>query len=445
MKRSLFEPLKEEGLTSLQIRYNWKTDKGYMIASKEWEPDIDWANYNKTWYCYDLLTDDDIRLNNKETRAMYEKYGLTDYVEEVFDILRKGRFYGFDCYYNSQKDWRFTANLHTVKLGVRNMDQGVYTGGIRRHDKDEEEIEVLIDGLNLGRAQTYKNISSNLEYGGGKITVMSEQIDLEDKAGLGFLSFALDRVRFFTGPDMNYPVELADAMNEFTPMICAGLKHNAIGPSGDPTAYGTTAAMKEAVKFHFGKDSMKGMKVAVMGLGAVGYPQAGYLIKEGCDLIVCDPYEPLIDQLKAEYPDANIEAVSPEEILTVDADIFCPCAKGGFITEEVIDNFKFKMVFGAANNQLHASNAQDEIKLAERMAARGILYQECWVQNIGGVMSGWNIYKYRENADRPKVMQEIWDYVGPRTKQNLEQAKERGITPTENAYRNVDEVLYGEE
>lgn len=49
-----------------------------------------------------------------------------------------------------------------------------------------------------------------------------------------------------------------------------------------------TAAMKEAVKFKFGKDSLEGLKIAVMGLGAVGFPQAGYLIENGADLIVCD-------------------------------------------------------------------------------------------------------------------------------------------------------------
>lgn len=36
--RSLYTPLREEGLTTLKIRYDWKTDKGYMYAAKEWIP-----------------------------------------------------------------------------------------------------------------------------------------------------------------------------------------------------------------------------------------------------------------------------------------------------------------------------------------------------------------------------------------------------------------------
>ena len=72
---------------------------------------------------------------------------------------------------------------------------------------------MLIDGLNLARAETHKHIASGLSYGGGKITVQAEQIDLNNKDELGFIAYALNKVRFFTGPDMNYPVELADALH----------------------------------------------------------------------------------------------------------------------------------------------------------------------------------------------------------------------------------------
>ena len=440
--RSLYTPLREEGLTTLKIRYDWKTDKGYMYAAKEWDPDIKWSNYGKTFYSESLLTENDVRLGNRETRALYAKYGLSDYVDEIFELLRHGKFFGLDCFYNSQKDWRFTANLHSYVLGRNNKEHSIYTGGIRRHEKDEPEIDVIIDGLNLGRAQSHKNVASGIPYGGGKITVMAEQVNLEDLDELGFLSYALDRVRFFTGPDMNYPVELADAMNQFTNMICAGMKNNPIGPSGGPTAYGCTAAMKKAVKFHFGRDDMKGMKVAVMGLGAVGFAQAEYLLAEGAKLVVCDAYQPAVQRLLDKYPNAGIEVVPVSDILTVEADILCPCAIGGFITEDVINNLKVKMVFGAANNQLHATNKEEEIALAEKLAARGILYQECWVQNIGGVMCGTELHLYGEKADRDALLKKIWDYVGYRTEVNLKEAAELGITPTENAYRSVEAAIY---
>ena len=35
-KRSLFYPLAQEGLTTLRIQYDWKTDHVFLQASKDW-------------------------------------------------------------------------------------------------------------------------------------------------------------------------------------------------------------------------------------------------------------------------------------------------------------------------------------------------------------------------------------------------------------------------
>jgi len=443
MKKSLFEPLIKRGLTSLKLRYDYKTDKEYISVSKEWDEDIKWSEYNKTFYTVSLLTQNDIRMNDKETRAMYEEDGLTDYLTEVFELLRKGKFFGLDCFYNIQKDMRFTANLHSVVSGINNKDQALFTGGIRRHELNEEEIEVIIDGLNLGRAQSHKNVASQLSYGGGKITVQANPVDLNDLEELGFLSYALDKVRFFTGPDMRYPIEMADAMSQhFTQQITAG-PNNPIGSSGPPTAVGVNAALKEAVKFKFGQDDYEGLSVAVMGLGSVGFPQAEHLIEGGVEkLIVADTNDDLVQTLIKKYPESDITSVDVREILNVEADILCPSAIGGFLTEEVIKKIKFKMVLGGANNQLRASNKQDEIKLAEMLKDRGILYQECWVQNIGGVMAGAEMYTKGKDANKVELFKKIDAVCSEITKRNLEEAARLDITPSENAYNSVESKIY---
>lgn len=443
-KRSLYTPLKEEGLTTLKIRYAHKDDIVYLNASKEWEPDIRWSDYGTEFFTESLLTQNDIRLNHVDTVMLYDKYGLREYLEEVINLLKTGRCFGLDCYYNSRKDWRFTANIHTYTLGRNNSEHCIYTGGIRRHEKDEPEINVLIDGLNLARAESHKHVVAGLPYGGGKITVQADPINLNDLDELGFLSYALDKVRFFTGPDMRYPVELADAMQRFTPNIHAGLQNNPIGASGGPTAWGTEAALKEAVKFAFEQDDLEGLTVAVMGLGAVGYPQAEYLLADGANLIVSDLDERLVEKLKGEHPDVDIRSINPDEIIDVEADILCPCAVGGFLNQDAIDRLRVKMVFGAANNQLAANTIDEEITLSRRLAARGILYEECWVHNIGGVMSGATMHLYGEEADREDLMSRVEYKCAEMTRKNLREAHERGITPTENAYRNVEAILYDE-
>ena len=69
-KRSLFVPLINEGLTSLKVRYDKFTDKECILASKEWDTDIKWSNYNKTFYLTNILTQDGIYLNNVQTRQL---------------------------------------------------------------------------------------------------------------------------------------------------------------------------------------------------------------------------------------------------------------------------------------------------------------------------------------------------------------------------------------
>ena len=53
-------------------------------------------------------------------------------------------------------------------------------GGIRRHEPEEDEIDVFIDGMNLGRGMTFKNIAADIPMGGCKITVQMEPVDLDD-------------------------------------------------------------------------------------------------------------------------------------------------------------------------------------------------------------------------------------------------------------------------
>ena len=49
MKKSLFTPLREEGLTTMKIRYDFKTDKVKLYAAKEWDADHDFSKYNHEW------------------------------------------------------------------------------------------------------------------------------------------------------------------------------------------------------------------------------------------------------------------------------------------------------------------------------------------------------------------------------------------------------------
>jgi len=95
--------------------------------------------------------------------------------------------------------------------GIRNKRHAIRADGIRSHEPDEPEIDVLMDGLNLARAMSYKNALAAIPYGGSKILVQCAPIDLSDFEVLGFLAYIIDRTRSFTGLDMGFEPSMASS------------------------------------------------------------------------------------------------------------------------------------------------------------------------------------------------------------------------------------------
>ena len=405
--KSLFTPLKAEGLTTLKIRYDWRTDTVRLEAQKQWDADLDFSKYNSDFYVESLLTDDAVYFNTKQVRDLYAKYNLADYLEQVIGLIRQGRHFGMECYYNDKYNIRFMCNQHSRKLGVNNKLHATLAGGIRRHGFEDDEIDVIIDGLNLGRAMSFKNVAADLNFGGCKTTVHMDDLDLNNLEIMGFLGFAIDNCRTMTGPDMNFPTEMADVENEHFSMQYTSGPNAPLGETGKPTAYGVYLAMKQAVKFTEGTDSLNGKSVAVMGLGAVGWYMAGHLTEEKTKLYITDIRPEKGKQFMAEHPGHDIVWVEPDKVLGIKADILCPCSIGGIIHEGNIPDLKFKYVFGPANNQLRASSQEEEIRLAKLLSGRGILFQSEWWHNTAGVLCGAEEYLYGKNATYENLIKKV--------------------------------------
>ncbi|MCI2063171.1 MAG: Glu/Leu/Phe/Val dehydrogenase family protein [Eubacteriaceae bacterium] len=447
-KRSLFYPLEQEGLTTLRIQYDWKTGNVYLAASKDWDDDLDWSRYNKDFYVESIKTHSAKYLNEQEVKDMFEKYGLTDYLEEVLELIREGRHFGILGYYNKALDIRYMGNMHSRKCGINNGRHATMGGGIRRHEKSEDELDVIIDGLNLGRAMSFKNIAGELPMGGIKSTVMMDPLDLDNFQQIGFLAFALDSMRCETGPDMGFPIKMTDVMidNEYSYQYTCG-PQGPLGSSGPPTAYGVYIALEEAIKF-LGHDNMDGWSFACQGLGEVGWA----MVKEICTkvknphLIVADVKQDVVDRCVKEWSaqGIDIKAGKIEDILFEDVDVVVPCAIGGIFTEENIEQLRCKIIWGSANNQIKASSQEEEIRLAQKIADRGILFQTDWWHNTAGVMFAWEEVCYQKQADINHVYKVISDVLPRLTRDNLKESKELGLTPTANAYRRVEEILYGD-
>ena len=444
LRESIFEVLHAEGLNRMEIHHDWKKGTFSLYAAREWDPERAFRDYNRAFTALTLRPSDGAYRNSAETEALFEKYGLTAYLQKIKALMTKGRHILLDCYYNERLGIRFTNHVHSDRRGLNNLRSSLLMGGIRRHEPAEDELDVFIDGMNLGRGMSFKNVAAALPMGGCKVTVQREPVDLDNMDQVGFLSYANDRCRNTTGPDMRFPPELADVMKKHFSLHITGGPGGPLGPTGTPTAHGAHMAVKQGARFLWGSDSLAGKTIAVQGLGAVGFHLAEDYIKDGAKLIVCDLDPDAVRMLKEKNPGAPIEVVEPDAILAVEADIFSPCAVGGVLDERTIPGLKFPMVMGPANNVLRASSQEEEFVLADMLAAKGILYQVEWYHNIAGVMAGYEEYVHQEEASMDRLMKKVGALCTEKTWENLNEAKREGVTPTKRAYTSAEREIYGE-
>ena len=127
------------------------------------------------------------------------------------------------------------------------------------------------------------------------------------------------------------------------------------------------------------------------------------------------------------------EAIQPDEIYSVPADVFAPCALGGVINDETIPQLKVKIVAGSANNQLL------EERHGMMLRERSILYAPDYVANAGGVLNGCvEVLGWKPELALRKVM-EIYDTV----LRIFESAEAQGIPTNKAADQLAEERLRG--
>lgn len=201
--------------------------------------------------------------------------------------------------------------------------------------------------------------------------------------------------------------------------------------SGDPspfTAYGVYNGIKASCLEKFGSDSLKGLKIAVQGVGHVGYYLIKHLIAEGALVTITDIKQENIDRVVSEM---DVKVVNPNEIYSVDCDVFAPCALGAVINDETIPQFKCKVIAGAANNLLK------EERHAQIIQDKGILYAPDYVINGGGVI---NVYQEIIGYDKDEALnktKKIYD----RLTEVYKIAREQNITTALAADRMAEQRI----
>ncbi|AFV00854.1 Glu/Leu/Phe/Val dehydrogenase dimerization domain-containing protein [Simiduia agarivorans] len=280
-------------------------------------------------------------------------------------------------------------------IAIHNTNLGPALGGCRMWPYATDE-EALRDVLRLSKGMTYKSAVANIKLGGGKAVILGNHRTEKTRDLLLAMGDFVESLggRYITAEDSGTSVADMKVIGErtrFAGGVVEGSEHG-----GDPsptTAYGTYVGLKAAAKFRLGVDSLKGIRVAVQGVGNVGYRLAKHLHDDGAELVVSDIFSENTERAVREL---GARVVEGDAIFDQDVDIFAPCALGAIINDNTIDRLKACVVAGAANNQLA------EERHGELLRAREILYAPDYVINAGGIV---DVYYQRtgESADKLKA------------------------------------------
>ncbi len=263
----------------------------------------------------------------------------------------------------------------------------------------EDSRLALRDALRLSRAMTFKAAVADLELGGGKGVIMVPPRLSSERRHSVLLDFgdAVDSLggRYISAEDVGTSSRDMSVIAQRTAHV-VGLSRRR-GGSGDPsplTALGVESAIRACCERVFGSDSLRGRRLCVLGLGHVGSRVARRCARGGAQLLLADvdtAKRALAKQLDARW-------TTPEKALTAEVDVLVPCALGGFLDDETVPSLRCAIVAGAANNQL----ADDRI--ADLLAARGILWAPDFVVNAGGIINiAEELGEYSSAAARRRV------------------------------------------
>ncbi len=238
----------------------------------------------------------------------------------------------------------------------------------------------LEDVKNLSRGMTFKNALGGIPFGGGKAVIFADAKKDKTPELIKAFARAVDSLEglYYTAEDSGVTEHDIEMMQTVT-KYAAGIGKDGVGGNPSPfTARGVWRGIQAAARHKFGAESLKGLRVSILGVGAVGMELARLVHEEGGELVVADVNEQAVKEACERF---GATAIAPEDAVAQDVDIFAPCALGGAINPDTIGRLKAKVVAGAANNQLKTREMDKELH------DKGVLYAPDYVINAAGVIS----------------------------------------------------------
>lgn len=260
-------------------------------------------------------------------------------------------------------------------IAIHNTRLGAALGGCRYLSYPDEH-SAFEDAARLARGMSYKAALAGLKQGGGK-AVLIRPAHVDNRGAL-FEAFGrfIDTLngRYITAVDSGTSSADMDCIAQHTRHVTSTTQ------AGDPsphTAMGVFAGIRATALARLGSADLQGVRIAIQGLGNVGYALAEQLHAAGAELLVSDLDAGRV-QLAVEQFGA--QARPSEGFLSTPCEILAPCGLGGALNAVSVAQLHCAAVAGAANNQLSSPD------MADALEARGILYAPDYVINAGGLI-----------------------------------------------------------
>ena len=197
----------------------------------------------------------------------------------MFALMQSTRTQSLHLFNDPPTGLKAVVAIHSEHLGPA-------MGGCRYLPYADDE-SAMTDAIRLAQGMSYKAALAGLPMGGGKAVIMRNP-HVENRAAL-FEAFGrfIDTLhgRFIIAVDSGTSTLDMDCIAHSTPYVTSTTA------SGDPSphaAMGVFAGIRATTSFRLGSDDLRGLRVAVQGLGNVGYALAEQLHAVGAELLVSD-------------------------------------------------------------------------------------------------------------------------------------------------------------
>jgi leucine dehydrogenase len=321
------------------------------------------------------------------------------------------------------------AGLRAI-VAIHDRTLGPAIGGCRLFPYVRDD-DALADVLRLSRGMTYKNALGGLPFGGGKSVIIADPGAKTPEMLRAFAEVVNGfQGQYWTGEDVNIGTQDVETIACHSPYVI-GRTGGAVG-SGDPspfTAGGCFAGMKAALRHVYGTENFVGRRVAIQGVGRVGFALARLVTEAGGALTVADVQAGHAARAQETF---GAQVMPPDSIYDAACDVFAPCAMGGTISEATVRRLRARIVCGVANNQL----AKPEV--GRLLLERGIVYAPDYVVNVGGMLNASGDFFGRYDVD------EVWrrvNAVGETTAKVLATAAQENRPPHDVADAMAEAIL----